>query len=144
MKTITTILFSLILVTANALAEDKPFKVYGENKVYYSAFNSSFVAPDIASLYDISRGKDKGLVNIAVVPDGSESGKTALISGTAMDILARQQSLEFTEIREGDAVYYLAPFEFENEDPLTFNINVRPGGASSTHSFSFQRTFYHD
>ena len=144
MKIAATLLCSFMLTAFSAFADDKPFKEFGDNRVYYSAFNSSFIDPDIAGLHNISRGKDKGLVNIAVVPEGGKSGETALVSGTANDLLQRQQILDFVEIREGDAVYYLAPFSFENEDPLTINISVRPAGASTTHEFSFQRTFYHD
>jgi hypothetical protein len=138
------LLIGLLLTLGSAVADDKSVKTYGDNKVYFSAFNSSFVTPEVASVYNISRGADKGLVNIAVVPAGAESGKTALVGGTVNDLLARQQVLNFIEIREGDAVYYLAPFDFDNEDPLTFTVNVRPGGSTVTHSFSFQRTFYKD
>lgn len=143
-RMLTQILSCLLLVAATAIADETSFKEYGDTRVHYSAFNSSFVPPDIASIYNISRGKDKGLVNIAIVPKGSESGETASVSGAVNDLLQRQQKLEFIEVREGDAVYYLAEFEFENEDPLTFKITVRPADSTSTQNFSFQRTFYHD
>lgn len=143
MKIIITLLCSLLLASA-AFADDKPYKQYGDTKVYYSVFNSSFVAPDIANLHRITRGIDKGLVNIAVVPDGAAGGTTALVTGTVMDLLARQQTLDFKEIREGESVYYLAPFEFGKEEPLTFSITVRPAGASADQTFTFQRTLYQD
>ena len=143
MKNMTAMLLSLLLLSAAALAQEPSFKEFGDYNVHYSAFNSSFIAPEIASVYDISRGKDKGLVNIAVVPKDGNSGKTALVKGTVNDLLQRQQTLNFVEIREGDAVYYLAPFDFENEDPLTFKISVRPADATEVVDFSFQRTFYH-
>ena len=144
MKTPAVLLSSLLLVAAGALAQEKTFKEFKDYQIHYSAFNSSFVAPEVASVYDISRGEDRGLVNIAVVPAGAEAGKTALVKGTVNDLLQRQQTLEFMEIRDGDAVYYLAPFQFENEDPLTFRISVRPADSSEVYDFSFQRTFYHD
>jgi hypothetical protein len=135
---------TLLFAFANAFAEDPSVKTFGNTKVYYSAFNSSFVSAEIASIYKISRGKDKGLVNIAVVPAGAEQGQTALVGGTVNNLLAQQQKLEFTEIREGEAVYYLAPFNFDNEDPLTFTVHVRPAGDDTTRTLSFQRTFYQD
>jgi len=144
MKLISALLSGLLLVAQLTHADDKPYKDYGDNRVYYSAFNSSFITPEIASLYKISRGKDKGLVNIAVVPKGAESGKTALVGGTVMDLMARQQTLDFIEIREGESVYYLAPFEFGKEEPLTFTIDVRAAGNDKSQRFTFQRTFYQD
>lgn len=138
------LIISLVFASAFSFAQEKAYKTYPGKKIHYSAFNSSFVAPDVASIYNISRGKDKGLVNIAVVPDGSEYGVTAAVSGTVNNLIAQQQNLDFIEVREGDAVYYLAPFEFDDEDPLTFTIEVKPADTNTTHSFTFQRTFYHD
>ena len=59
--------------------DDKNYK-HGDNKIFYSAFNSTFIDPDIAVANKIVRGKDKGLVNIAVVR-GIGKGQPALISG---------------------------------------------------------------
>lgn len=134
---------SSALVTASAYAGKESYQQFGEHKVFYSAFNSSFIQPEIAKLYKISRGKGKGLVNIAVVRRSS-GGESAKVSGTVSNIFAQHRTLDFFEVREGDSVYYLAPFDFENEDPLTFKIEVTPSGSKSTHSVKFQKIFYHD
>ncbi len=134
----------LLFVCGGAAAESKPVKTFGDTLVYYSAFNSSFIDPEIANRYDITRGKDQGLVNIAVVEKGTPHGETAQVSGTVSNLIQQQQTLNFVEIREGDAVYYLAPFKFDNEDPLNFDIQVQKQGQPSPYTLTFQRTFYHD
>lgn len=134
----------LVLVSMNIQANNKPYKEFGNIKVYYSSFNSSFLLPEIASTYNITRGKDKGLVNIAVIVDDKVGGTTALVKGTVSNIFAQQQNLEFFEVREGDIVYYLAPFEFENEDSMTFKIQVQPNPNKPPHSLTFQNKFYFD
>jgi len=60
------------------------------------------------------------------------------------NIFAQRQELKFFEVREGDAVYYLAPFKFENEDSLTFSVTVKPNPDVPSYTLSFQRTFYRD
>ena len=127
-----------------ALAADAPFKQFGNQKVFYSAFNSSFIQPNIADTYRITRGKDKGLVNIALIKEGLLGGQSAVVTGTVSNIFAQQQTLNFFEVREGDTVYYLAPFSFENEDFLTFKIEVKADSSSPSYSLSFQKTFYHE
>lgn len=139
---VTAMLLTALLVTF-AHADNPAFKQAGDYKIYFSAFNSSFIQPDIASIYDIVRGKDKGMVNVAVVKNGETTGTTAVVSGYVSNIFQQQQFLEFFEVREGNAVYYLAPFEFEDEDHLTFKLKVTPAGSASE-AVSFQRTFYHD
>jgi hypothetical protein len=125
-------------------AGNKPYKEFGDYKVFYSTFNSSFILPEIASTYNITRGKDKGLVNIAVIVDDKAGGATALIKGTVSNMLAQQQTLDFFEVREGDTVYYLAPFEFDNEDSMTFKIHIKPNPNKPSYSMSFQNKFYYD
>lgn len=136
-------LAALLLWAVAASASDKPYKQFGDTKVYFSAFNSSFIKPEIASLYNIARGRDKGLVNISVIVDDLPAGRTAQVSGVVSNIFAQQQSLDFFEVREGDSVYYLAPFDFENEDSMTFNIQVKTADKPA-HTLKFQRKFYRD
>lgn len=136
-------LLALLLPLA-ARADDRPFREFGDYRVHYSAFNSSFIDPKIAAAYNIVRGGDRGLINIAVVPTDSVGGRPAQVSGHVANIFGQRQTLEFFEVREGDAVYYLAPFQFENEDALTFSVTVKPAADLPSYDLSFQRTFYRD
>lgn len=134
-----------LLLTTTANASDKPYKVYDGNRIYYSAFNSSFIQPEVADSYDIVRGKNRGIVNIAVVPfDVASGGKTALIKGSVSNILQQYQQLDFFEVREGDSVYYLASFKFNDEEPLTFTIEVKPDPNKPSYTMKFQKTLYYD
>ncbi|HEX4881580.1 MAG TPA: DUF4426 domain-containing protein [Porticoccaceae bacterium] len=137
------LLLTLLLPLA-ARADDRPFREFGEYRVHYSAFNSSFIDAKIAAAYDIVRGGDRGLVNIAVVPTGSVGGRPAQVSGHVANIFGQRQTLEFFEVREGDVAYYLAPFRFEHEDVLTFNVTVKPAQDLPSYDLSFRRTFYRD
>ena len=132
-----------LALPAAALANDKIYKTVGDKKIFFSAFNSTFIDPDVAVANQIVRGKDKGLVNIAVIR-GSGTGKPAVITGKVFNIFQMSQILEFVEVREQDAVYYLAPFEFENEDLLTFKISVRADPVKPAYDFKFQKKMYHD
>ncbi len=138
------VLISLVFWAATATTADEAFKQFGNVKVFYSAFNSSFVAPEIASVYNITRGEDKGLVNVAVVINDQPGGQPAVVSGNVSNIFAQQQGLKFFEVREGDAIYYLAPFDFENEDFLTFTLEVKTESGAGPYGVTFQRTFYHE
>ena len=57
MKTILALL--ALLCTLNSHADDKLFKQHGQYKIFYSAFNSTFIDPDVAVANQIVRGKDK-------------------------------------------------------------------------------------
>ncbi|GIX30905.1 MAG: hypothetical protein KatS3mg124_1377 [Porticoccaceae bacterium] len=135
------LLLALLAAPFPLAAEEVGRKVFGDFEVHYNAYPSEILAPEVASRHGIARGKDKGIVSIAVVPRGAAAGTTARVEGTVTDLLQRQQVLAFAEVREGEAVYYLAPFRFDPEDPLTFAIRVTPSGAGETFEFRFRRTF---
>jgi hypothetical protein len=91
------------------------------------------------------RGEGKGLVNIAMVKELGV-GVEGTVTGTVSNILQQSQTLDFIAVREQNTVYYLAPFKFDNEDFLTFKINVKPRVDSLNYGydFKFQKKMYHD
>ncbi len=109
-------------------------------QVVYSAFNTTFLKPEIAALYGLSRGRDRGLVNIAVI-DRDNRPQPAQLSGRVSNILQQQQSLDFITIDEGDAIYYLAPFKIDGEEFLSFHISVTSAGQPNK-TFNFKQRLY--
>ncbi|WP_226643516.1 DUF4426 domain-containing protein [Microbulbifer variabilis] len=132
---------ALFFLTAGAMAQEariiKNYEDFGDYRVIYSVFNSDFIQPDIAQQYQLVRAKDRAYVNVSVVKkDGGTKGLSAEMSGNATNLIQQSRPLKFKEIREGDAVYYLAPLRYENEETLTFNVDVTlPNGKTETISF---------
>ena len=155
MKTeITTLVLGFMMVAGACAASvpeartlgNEPLR-FGNYEVHFSAFNSTFLAPEIARAYQLERGPRQGLVNIAVrnVKD-SDAGTaiSAKLEGHRQNLLQQQSGLKFQEIREGSAIYYLAGFRFSNEEMLEFNINVQPDGSDRTRKVQFRQQFYQD
>ena len=135
-----------LLLTSIAFSEpvkQSHVKQHGELQIFYSAFDSSFLTPEIAVANNFVRGKDRGLVNIAVAKTLG-TGIPANVTGQVQNIFQQTQQLEFVAIKEQSTVYYLAPFEFENEDLLTFKINVTAGDSKIPYDFKFQKKMYHN
>lgn len=101
--------------------------VVGDYEIHHVVFNSSFLTPEIARIYGFTRGKDKALVNVAVtrIADGANSlGLEAEVKGEARNLFQQQTRLDFQAIEEKDAVYYLAPFDFDDEEIMHFFLEV--------------------
>lgn len=131
----------------NVQAADKPFETFGIYKIYYSVFNSSFIKPDVARAYNITRGKDRVLINIAVVKaqeGGDTEGQSAVVNGTAANLMQQQKKLKFFEVREQEAVYYLATLRFTNEEVVNFSIEVKPDPNKPPYTLEFSKTLYVD
>ncbi|BFM18562.1 DUF4426 domain-containing protein [Maricurvus nonylphenolicus] len=136
-----------ILFTHNALADAKPYQDFGDYRVIYTVFNSSFIKPDIAKTYNITRGKSQALINVSLIKntaDGSTEGLPANISGTVTNLMQQQKVLKFVEVQEQNAVYYLAPLRFTNEEVLNFAIEVKTSANAKPFELEFTKTLYVD
>lgn len=131
----------LTLLAGNAMAQQS--ETFGPFELHYSVVNTTFLDPKIAETYGITRGKKRGILNLAVrenLPDGSEP-RAMLLKGRTWDLI-QNQTLEFQEIREGEAVYYIAEFTFINEEWRFFEVDFRPTGAQETYTFKLKRQLY--
>ncbi|SEA21794.1 DUF4426 domain-containing protein [Microbulbifer marinus] len=131
------LLFWAVSAAAQEAKVIKSHQDFGDYRVIYSVFNSEFIKPEIAQNYQLVRAKDRAFVNVSVVEkEGGKRGLSSEMSGTATNLIQQSRPLKFMEIREGDAVYYLAPLRFEDEETLTFNVEVKlPNGRTETISF---------
>lgn len=122
MRRFVSLLFCLLL-SLSAFAERK--ETFGELAVHYSVFNSSFLQPDIAAAVGLNRSKTVGVLNIAALKDGK--GQPAKVSGNVKNLLGQTSELQFKQVLEGGAVYYLAEFPLRQREVLTFSIQVQVG-----------------
>lgn len=117
-------------------------KTFGKYTVYYNAFNSSELSPNVARQYGITRAGNLGVVNISI-RDASNPIAT-IVSGNVRNLLSQGSPLRFKKVEESGAIYYLATFRFENQDTLTFNLSLTPEKDSKNFKFSFQNQFFVD
>ncbi|MDP4983188.1 DUF4426 domain-containing protein [Pseudoalteromonas tunicata] len=138
--------FLLLTFSLASQAEDQggQFKNLGDWEVHYIAFPSTFLQPNIAKSYGLERSKFTGVVNISVL-DSRTKDKVAqrvTIKGKARNLLGNTIDLEFKEVVEGDAVYYLAPIKFYNEEVYRFEIDLQQD--RQIQQLTFQQKFYVD
>mgnify|MGYP000611756534 FL=1 len=125
-------------------ASAENMKKLGSMNVHYMAIGSTFFTPEIAKVYGITRSRYNGLVNISVL-DNTKTGtpaKTVTINGQAKNNLGQFKSLEFKEVKEGDAIYYLAQISYNHEETIHFNLTINDGKEQQTLKFS--QKFYVD
>lgn len=140
--------FFLLAVTAQAQV-DQPKEIttsqnFGDYTVHYNVFHSTDIPAKVAEAYKLVRGKDRALLNISVTK--TENGQTSLglpanVVGKTKNLMQQSQGLTFIEIKEGEATYYLAPFVFNNEELLHFDIQVTDG-ENKPFALTFNRTLY--
>ncbi len=134
-----------ILASTSALAEQSISD--GRYEIHYNAFNSSFITPEVAQQNDLVRSKYRALVNVSVLQmqdDGSKKAVRAIVSGQASNLLNQAQKLEFKQIDEGDALYYIGSFRFTEDEQLKIQLNVQPDPNKPAYTIEFDQRFYVD
>lgn len=139
-----TAVFALFLFAQGVLATEQFEKRSGEYTVYYSLFPSSFLLPDIAEKVGITRGRNHTVLNVSVRRADTENTnreQSALVKGTSSD-LVHNKPLEFIEVREQGAIYYLAEIETSNPARLYFDLQVSPNPNKPPIEIKFNREVY--
>ena len=141
-------LVAVALAAPLALAKQIPLqqgsKNFGSLEVYYSSFPSSFLKPKTAAAYDLSRGPNLGIVNISLKANAEDDALAPLrgrVTGSFRDLL-RSHNLQFREIVEQGAIYYLATFRFGHRDKLFFDVEVMPEGQTQTYQVDWQSELF--
>lgn len=139
-------LLALLQITPPAAAQQS--ERFGPYELHYAVVNTTFLEPQVAATYGITRGKKRAILNLAVRKHGDESHSADLIPAGPMELqgktwdLMQNQPLTFQEVREGPAVYYIAEFKFINEEWRFFEIDFRPEGADRSYSFKFKHQVF--
>ena len=129
-----------LLVSAAANAEQ--MQKLGDWDVHYIAFPSTFLTSDIASDYDIDRSKYLGIINISVLDSETLKAQAVTMTVTARNLLGNIRELDVREIREQNAIYYIAEVPHRNEE--TYRIKVTISSGNQTQELKFQQKFYVD
>lgn len=144
------LLLAGMLMSAVSYAEQKKVFVAPdgtEYEVHYIAFNSTFLQPEVAKQYDLTRSKALGVVNVSVLKvkdDGSREAVGAIVNMNAKNDIQQVQHLSMQQVIEGKAIYYIAQLQYREGEILTFDISVFPQGVSDPFMLRFSHNFYND
>ena len=128
---------------ANAAAENS--RVFGNYVVHYNAFRSDTLSPEIAKAYELTRRNNRIIVNITVLKKVmGTTGKPvpATITGNASNLTGQLKTLEFREIKEDTAIYYIAELKVSDGEFLKFKLNITPEGEEGPARLQFSKRFF--
>ena len=124
---------SVTAMAADAIKGDRQEK-FGDVTVHYNTFNSTFLTPDIAKSAELVRSKHQGVINISVIKDGKPL--MAQVSGTVKDLTSQSVPLNFKQVTEQGAIYYIAQYPVPQQETRTFEIKVQTGDKINTINFN--------
>ena len=130
----------LIALAGPAAAEQKV--AIGDFEAHYVVFPSAFLDAKVTALYGIRRSRDLSILNLSVL-DAQGKGARVQVAGQVKNLLGQLSALDFREIREKEAVYYIAEVRHTNREVLRFSIAITPP-ETATYNLEFQQEVFWD
>ncbi len=137
------VLLALLSLGPNVYAENS--KEFGDYVIHYNAFRSDTLTPEVAKAYNLQRRNNRLIVNIAILQKVmNTTGKptAAEVTGHASNLTGQLKKLEFREIKEGNAIYYLAESQFSDGEFLKFELKITPEGEETPARLKFDKRFF--
>ncbi len=134
-----------MLAVSTSLAEEyNDHSDFAEYSVYYTLLSSTFIQPEVAANYGIKRSKYENLINVSISRRGEYGALPGRVEGTVTNLLQQQKKLNFLEIREKTATYYIAPVRISGEEVVHFELSVIPDGEYEALKMKFSKKIYSD
>ena len=131
-----TVLISAAAMIFSPLSIAEQMQRFGQYELHYIVIPTTMLKPDIAAHYNISRGKDRALVNVSVL-NSDKKAVQAKITGDSQNLLGQLQDLDFKQVTEGEAIYYLTEIRFADQEVHRIKIEATaPDGRSTLLKFN--------
>ena len=108
-------------------------------EIHYTTFTSDLIPATVAAAHNIVRSKNRIVTNITILKDNEPT--KAHVSGHNMNLLGQLFTMEFTEVIEPGAVYYLSNQLISEKDMLRFELEILPTGAQTPITLKFERRY---
>jgi len=136
--------FGLLLLASQGQAGEKDF---GDYTLHWSVFPSTMLTPEVAKANNLQRSKSIGVVNISIMTDnehGQPQPVGGQVEGQVANDIQQVKFLAFRRIQEGDAVYFIAQYQYRPAELMTFNITARPTGYPQGLKVRFAHSLFND
>lgn len=136
-------ILALSLTSLNSYAESS--KEFGDYVIHYNAFRSDTLSAEVAKKYNLTRANNRVLINIAVlkkVMDTTGKPTSSAVTGHASNLTGQLKQLEFKEVTEGNAIYYLAETKISDGEFLKFELKILPEGETIATKVRFDKRFF--
>ncbi|MFT5209360.1 MAG: hypothetical protein ACI9CE_001082 [Flavobacterium sp.] len=124
-------------ISLYADAETVEWKDY---QIHYTAFSSMLIPADVAKAHNIVRSRRRIVTNISVRK--ADSVVAAKLEGRSTNLFGQIFNMEFDEVIETGAIYYLSNQLIDERDTLNFEIVISPDDSESAYNLKFKRQYF--
>lgn len=110
--------------------------------IHYNAFNTMMVTPEVAQTYGFTRARNRALLNVSILDANTQQPLMAHVKGQRKNLVGQIYDLEFQQIVEQGAIYYIAELRFSEAEMWRFDVQVQPDPHKPAIPLKFSQKFY--
>lgn len=131
------LLFACLPANAEQVLEQNGYQLH------YMAMVTSELPPEVASAYDIVRSRKQGIVVLNLQhQDAPLVSVASQTTGRIRNLIGQERLDDLREVREQDAIYWIATFDFSHLETMRFDFQVTPQGSNKPLQLKFSQQFY--
>lgn len=131
----------------DVLPGTESYKDFGNYVLHFNALTTDQLDPDIARDYEIVRSKNRVLLNVVILRNqeiGAGMPVAGKVTASARNLTGQLREMLVREVREGDAIYYIAETQVVNSETLIFTVEATPESTTTPLIVSFKKQFFID
>ncbi len=143
LKQTITLFFAFFFLVLGGVSQAENAKEYAEHIVYYNAFPTDSLPAQMTKQYGLKRSKNYAMINVSVMEKaaGAPTGVKSAVTGNLKNLMGQSREIEFREIKEGKAIYYIAQIGVQSKETVNFNIEIMPDGTKEKYEIKFSKKF---
>lgn len=134
---------AMLLVLLSLPAQAEQIIESGPYRLHYMAMVTYELPPQVAEVYGITRSRKQGIavLNLQHV-DQPQVSVASTVSGRIRNLIGQERLDDLREVREQDAIYWIATFDFSNLETMRFDFQIDPEGPHGPFPLHFSQQFY--
>ena len=126
----------LLLTSLNCWADSVEWRGY---QIYYTSLNSMLIPQNVAKAHNIVRSKNRIVTNISIRKE--KKPIVATLKGTNQNLFGQIFTMNFDEVLESTAIYYLSNQLIDERDTLSFDVNISIPSEDESYALKFKRQY---
>lgn len=134
---------AMLLVLLSLPAQAEQIIESGPYRLHYMAMVTYELPPQVAKVYGITRSRKQGIavLNLQHV-DQPQVSVASTVTGRIRNLIGQERLDDLREVREQDAIYWIATFDFSNLETMRFDFQIDPEGPHGPFPLHFSQQFY--
>ena len=132
---------------STAVPVTETFRDFGEYVMHFNALTTDQLTAEIAQRHGIVRSNNRAMLNVSILRkrDGSLGVPVAArVTVSANNLTGQLKNVTLKEVREAEAIYYLAESAVANGETLIYAIDAIPESQNAPLSIRYRKQFFLD